>query len=97
MGLGGAGTDAPVFIQIYDKNDQKSDAFQLKYSTRHKNKFERNQTGSSIPEKFSFEYLFLLDHFIINTENSLEDVSKVDLWHEGTKNDGWQVDYIKYS
>jgi hypothetical protein len=24
----------------------------------------------------------------------LNDVSKVDLWHEGTKNDGWQVDYI---
>ncbi len=45
LGLGGAGTDAPVFIQIYDKNGQKSEALQLKNSTRHINKFERNQTG----------------------------------------------------
>jgi hypothetical protein len=45
LGLGGAGTDAPVFIQIYDNNDQKSEIFQLKNSTRHINKFERNQTG----------------------------------------------------
>ncbi len=47
MGLGGAGTDAPVFIRIYDNNDRKSDAFQLKYSTKHRNKFERNQTGEA--------------------------------------------------
>jgi hypothetical protein len=45
LGLGGAGTDAPVFIRIYDNNDHKSEAIQLKYSTKHKNKFERNQTG----------------------------------------------------
>lgn len=45
LGLGGSGTDAPVFIQFYDSNDQKSEIFQLKQSTRHINKFERNQTG----------------------------------------------------
>jgi hypothetical protein len=45
LGLGGAGTDAPVFIRIYDNNGRQSEAFQLKNSTRHKNKFERNQTG----------------------------------------------------
>jgi hypothetical protein len=45
LGLGGAGTDAPVFIQLYDSNDRKSEIFHLKESIRHKNKFERNQTG----------------------------------------------------
>ncbi|UJR34141.1 hypothetical protein I4U23_021548 [Adineta vaga] len=78
LGLGGAGTDAPVFLRIYDKNDRKSDAYQLKYSTKHRNKFERNQT----------------DHFIIDTQETLDGISKVDLWHKGNKNDGWHVDYI---
>ncbi len=39
-------------------------------------------------------YQFSLDNFIIHTEESLGDVSKLDLWHEGDKNDGWRVDYI---
>lgn len=95
LGLGGAGTDAPVFIHIYDNNDKKSEVIQLKNSTRHKNKFERNQTGE---EKrifiFDCNHIFFLDHFIVDTKEPLNDVSKVDLWHEGTKNDGWQVDYI---
>ncbi|CAF3508369.1 unnamed protein product [Rotaria sp. Silwood1] len=78
LGLGGAGTDAPVFIRFYDSNDRKSEAFQLKYSTKHKNKFERNQT----------------DYFIVHTDEPFDDISKLDLWHDGHKNDGWQVDYI---
>ncbi|CAF4049780.1 unnamed protein product [Rotaria sp. Silwood2] len=78
LGLGGAGTDAPVFIRIYDSNDHKSEAFQLKYSTKHKNKFERNQ----------------IDHFIVHTDEPFDDISKLDLWHEGNENDGWQVDYV---
>ena len=45
LGLGGAGTNAPVFIRIHDKNDRISEPIQLKHSLRHKNKFERNQTG----------------------------------------------------
>jgi len=62
LGLGGAGTDAPVFIQIYDNNDQKSEIFQLKNSTRHINKFERNQTGQkktffSILVKYYYRFL----------------------------------------
>ncbi len=36
----------------------------------------------------------LLDHFIIHTQESLDGVSKLDLWHKGNKNDGWQVDYV---
>jgi len=43
--LGAAGTNAPVFIRIHDNNDNMSEPMQLKNSLRHKNKFERNQTG----------------------------------------------------
>ncbi|CAF3808973.1 unnamed protein product [Rotaria sordida] len=78
LGLGSAGTDASVFIRIYDSNDRKSEAFQLKHSTKHKNKFERNQT----------------DHFIVHTDEPFDSIAKLDLWHEGNKNDGWQVDYV---
>ncbi|CAF1098753.1 unnamed protein product, partial [Adineta ricciae] len=78
LGLDGAGTDAPVFLRIYDNNDRKSDVYQLKQSTKHRNKFERNQT----------------DHFIIDTQETLDGVAKIDLWHKGNKNDGWHVDYI---
>lgn len=60
LGLGGAGTDAPVFIQIYDNNNQKSEVFQLKNSTRHINKFERNQTGQ---KKNIFVFSILLSIF----------------------------------
>ena len=96
MGLGGGGTDAPVFLRIYDNNDRKSEAFQLKHSTKHHNKFERNQTGSKkINEHFPYRHLISSsDHFIIHTEEPLDEVSQLDLWHEGNKNDGWQVDYI---
>jgi hypothetical protein len=38
--------------------------------------------------------IFYLDQFILHSEQPLNDISKVDLWHEGNKNDGWQVDYI---
>jgi hypothetical protein len=46
--LGAAGTNAPVFIRIHDNNDDVSEPIQLKHSLRHKNKFERNQTGKRI-------------------------------------------------
>jgi hypothetical protein len=39
-------------------------------------------------------FVFCLDQFILHSEEPLIDVSKVDLWHEGNKNDGWQVDYV---
>ncbi|CAF1350708.1 unnamed protein product, partial [Adineta steineri] len=77
-GLNEIGTDTAVFIQIYDNNDRKSDVFQLKHSTKHRNKFQRNQT----------------DNFLIDTEEPLDGVSKLDLWYKGNKNDKWQVDYI---
>jgi len=56
--LGAAGTNAPVFIRIHDNNDDVSEPIQLKHSLRHKNKFERNQTGKRILIKiFDFTHL----------------------------------------
>jgi hypothetical protein len=37
------GTNADVYIQIIDRNGNKSEAIQLKGSTDHRNKFERGQ------------------------------------------------------
>lgn len=45
LGLGGAGTDAPVFVQMFDSENKQSEIFQLEHSKTHSNKFERNQTG----------------------------------------------------
>jgi hypothetical protein len=45
--LGGAGTNASVFVRIHDNDDKTSDPIQLKHSLNHKNKFERNQTGKN--------------------------------------------------
>ncbi len=94
FGLGGAGTNAPVFIRIHDNNDNMSEPIQLKNSLRHKNKFERNQTGKRILIN-TVEYLFIIDQFEVGTHQDLNGVKKLELWHEGDKNDGWQVDYIE--
>ena len=48
FGLGAAGTNAPVFIRIHDNHDKTSEAIHLDHSLRHKNKFEKNQTGRKI-------------------------------------------------
>jgi hypothetical protein len=39
--------------------------------------------------------IFILDQFDIGTCESLVGVSRVELWHEGDKNDGWQIEYIQ--
>ena len=93
LGLGGAGTDAPVFIQLFDSTSRKSEIFQLKHSIRHSNKFERNQTGLIDQWKFRSKNISL-DQFLVHTDEPLTDISAIDLWHEGTRNDGWQVDYV---
>lgn len=38
---------------------------------------------------------FIIDQFDVGTRHSLDGVKKLELWHEGDKNDGWQVDYIQ--
>ncbi len=38
------GTNADVYIQIIDRDGNKSEPIQLKKSTDHKNKFERDKT-----------------------------------------------------
>lgn len=48
FGLGAAGTNAPVYIRIHDNHDNTSEAIHLDHSLRHKNKFEKNQTGLKI-------------------------------------------------
>lgn len=93
--MGAAGTNAPVFIRIHDNNDDVSEPIQLKHSLRHKNKFERNQTGKRILIKMFWFYSFeILDQFDVGTRKNLDGVKKLELWHEGDKNDGWQVDYV---
>jgi len=44
--------------------------------------------------KYHF-HLCILDQFDIGTRESLVGVSRVELWHEGDKNDGWQVEYVQ--
>jgi hypothetical protein len=71
----------------------------LKNSLRHKNKFERNQTGkrriSDQYISFGLFFFFLItDQFDVGTRQELDGVKQLELWHEGDKHDGWQVDYV---
>jgi hypothetical protein len=38
---------------------------------------------------------FFLDQFDIGTGELLDGVARIELWHEGDKNDGWQVEYVQ--
>lgn len=40
-------------------------------------------------------YVFILDQFDIGTRELLDGVSRIELWQEGNKNDGWQIEYIQ--
>jgi len=42
-------------------------------------------------------HVFFLDQFDIGTREFLDGISRVELWHEGNKNDGWQVEYVQVS
>lgn len=91
--MGAAGTDAPVFIRIHDNNGETTESIHLTHSLRHRNKFEKNQTGKIMfDENSSID--FRLDLFDVGTNQSLDGVRKLELWHEGGRNDGWQVDYV---
>ena len=37
----------------------------------------------------------ILDQFDIGTDEPLVGIARLELWHEGDKNDGWQVDYVQ--
>lgn len=86
---------SPVFIRIHDTKGQISEGIQLKHSTRHHNKFERNQTGSQRILQSSLTHFSLSDQFDIGTSQSLDGISRMELWHEGDDNAGWQVEYIQ--
>jgi hypothetical protein len=52
------GTNADVYIQIIDRDGNKSEPIQLKKSIDHKNKFERDKTD---------EFDIGIDYFFFNT------------------------------
>ena len=37
----------------------------------------------------------MIDLFDVGTRQNLDGIKKLELWHEGDKNDGWQVDHVE--
>lgn len=91
------GTNADVFIQIIDRDGNKSEPIQLKGSTDHKNKFERDKTDEfdiGIKKSFS-EYLKLKDILSIGSTKSLNGIKQLEVWTDGKGfGNGWYADYI---
>lgn len=74
-----SGTDANVFIRLYDEQNQESEDILLEQSVTNKIPFEKNT----------------IDEFHTGTLKNLSDLNKIHLWHTGGKNQGWNVKWIQ--
>lgn len=74
-----AGTDANVYLRLYDDQNQQSEDLLLEQSLTNKHKFEKHQ----------------IDEFHTGTSKNLSDLKAVRLWHTGGKNHGWHVKWLQ--
>jgi hypothetical protein len=74
-----SGTDANVFIRLYDDQNRQSEDILLEQTVTNKIPFQKHAT----------------DEFHIGTLKNLSDLEKVHLWHTGEKNQGWNVEWLQ--
>jgi hypothetical protein len=74
-----SGTDANVFIRLYDDQNHQSEDIPLEQTVTNKIPFQKHT----------------IDEFHIGTLNNLSDLQKVHLWHTGDRNDGWNVEWLQ--
>lgn len=74
-----SGTNAHVFIRLFDDQNQQSEEILLEQSVTKKIPFEKHS----------------LDEFHTGTWNNLSDLKKIHLWHTGEKHQGWNVEFIQ--
>jgi hypothetical protein len=74
-----SGTDANVFIRLYDDQNQQSEDILLQQTVTNKIPFEKHS----------------IDEFHTGTLNKLSDLQKIHLWHTGEKDQGWNVKWVQ--
>jgi hypothetical protein len=74
-----SGTDANVFIRLYDDQNRQSEDILLDQTVTNKIPFQKHT----------------IDEFHTGTFNDLSDLQKVHLWHTGGKNEGWNVEWLQ--
>uniref|UniRef100_A0A915IL26 PLAT domain-containing protein n=1 Tax=Romanomermis culicivorax TaxID=13658 RepID=A0A915IL26_ROMCU len=76
----GAGTDANVFLQMFDQYGLSGPILSLKKSTLHKNKFEQS----------------FCDEFVFENQMKLGDISQVKIWHDNSGvMPAWHLAYVE--
>ena len=74
-----SGTDANVFIRMYDTKNRQSEDIALTQTVTNKKPFGKNS----------------IDEFHTGTRNNLSDLEKVHLWHIGGVHDGWHIQWLQ--
>lgn len=74
-----SGTNANVFVRLYDEQNRESEDILLEQSVTNKIPFEKHA----------------IDEFHTGTWKNLSDLKKIHLWHTGGKNEGWNVQSIQ--
>ncbi|CAF4389276.1 unnamed protein product, partial [Adineta steineri] len=95
--------------ELIEKNNTNDNESISKYKSTYSIITKTGQTGTNAPvfirihdTKGKISEAIQLENstrhtnqFDIGTSEMLEGISRVELWHEGNKNNGWQVEYIQ--
>ncbi len=74
-----SGTDANVFIRLYDDQNRQSEDILLEQTVTNKNPFDKHA----------------IDEFHTGTLENLSDLQKIHLWYTGGKNQAWKVEWVQ--
>jgi len=74
-----SGTDANVFIRLYDDQNRQSKDILLEQTVTNKNPFDKHA----------------IDEFHTGTLENLSDLQKIHLWYTGGKNQAWKVEWVQ--
>ena len=90
-------TNADVYLRIYDEFGRVSEPISLRRSTKHSNPFEKGNIGllEAYQKTVTTFDFFSIDSFDIGTKEPLENIFKLELYHNETGfGHGWDVEYV---
>jgi hypothetical protein len=76
---GKVGTEANVFIRLYDDQNRQSEDISLQQTVTNKIPFGKHE----------------IDEFHTGTVKNLSDLQKIYLWHTGGKNQEWNLEWLQ--
>ena len=74
-----AGTDANVFMRLYDDEQRQSEDIPLDRTVTNKRPFEKHS----------------IDEFHVGTREKLSNLAKVRLWHNAGTHHGWHIQWLQ--